>query len=261
MSGEYQPVQNPAAGPPPGAGPAQPVAPPPLPSAPPGFGPAQSVAPPPLPSARPETSSNAIVALVLTCVGVSFVPVIASIVGLVFAAKADREIKQSNGWLTGKALVTAARWVGWLGLAFNALIFAFIGAMILLSFGFAAGSAGWGAMSQDFGMSAVEVKCEESAWFQANASASGLLLPGTELRGEDAWCDNLGGNITYEILGSKTMPQLSQELDQAVIAQGWKLDPNAPDTYVKEVAGIKTNLWVSNWSGTKSLIFQSTDYE
>lgn len=145
---------QPPAPPPPPAG-YQPPAPPPPP---PGYqAPAATwqgapgwqtppAGPPGTPAAGPRpypvSSNSATVALILAlsgfvawavCPGLG--PLACSIIALVFASKGAKEIKASNGWITGSGLVLAARVIAWidialviLGLLFFVLFFVIAGA-------------------------------------------------------------------------------------------------------------------------------------
>ena len=64
---------------------------------------------PPAGWAAPQTSTTAIVALVLAIVSWVFFPLVPAIVALVLARNAREEIAQSAGRVTGEGLVTAAR--------------------------------------------------------------------------------------------------------------------------------------------------------
>ncbi|MFI0431890.1 MAG: DUF4190 domain-containing protein [Candidatus Nanopelagicales bacterium] len=71
--------------------------------------------------AAPQTNNNAIVALVLALVSYVVCPVISAIVALVFAHKASKEIKASNGWQTGSGMVLAARILAWVNIGLSIL--------------------------------------------------------------------------------------------------------------------------------------------
>lgn len=111
--------------------PAAPVAPTgwpvayPMAPAPQSASPAQPPVPPQQPAALPtyaaaplgaQTSSSAIVALVLAIASWAVCPFIFAIVALVFASKADREIQRSGGSLEGGGLSTAAKIVAWINI-------------------------------------------------------------------------------------------------------------------------------------------------
>jgi hypothetical protein len=64
----------------------------------------------------PQTSSNAIVALVLSITSWVVCPIIFAIVALVFANMASKEIKASGGRVTGEGLVTGAKVVAWINI-------------------------------------------------------------------------------------------------------------------------------------------------
>lgn len=126
MSGQQPPPQpddpNQPQQPVPPQQPMQPPQPPPPPQAsygaPPAYGaPMQQV---------PSTSTMAIIALIASITGVLCVlPFIGSIVGLVLASMAKKEIAASNGYKTGSSLVTWAKILGWIGLVLAVLGVAF----------------------------------------------------------------------------------------------------------------------------------------
>ena len=63
------------------------------------------------------TNVKAIVALVAGIVGVVFVPLVGSIVALVFGYLAKREIDDSEGRQDGRSQAISAIVLGWIGLA------------------------------------------------------------------------------------------------------------------------------------------------
>jgi len=64
----------------------------------------------------PQTSSSAIVALVLAIASWVVCPLILAIIALVFASKADREIATTGGAVQGGGLITAAKIVAWINI-------------------------------------------------------------------------------------------------------------------------------------------------
>ena len=64
----------------------------------------------------PQTSSSAIVALVLAIASWVVCPLILAIIALVFASKADREIASAGGALQGGGLSTAAKVLSWINI-------------------------------------------------------------------------------------------------------------------------------------------------
>jgi hypothetical protein len=74
------------------------------------------VPPPAAPMPMGQTSSNAIVALILAVVSWAVCPIIPAIVALVLAASAAKEIAGSGGRIQGQGLVTAARIVSWVNI-------------------------------------------------------------------------------------------------------------------------------------------------
>ena len=93
----------------------------------PGFAPP----PPPAYGPVPQTSTNAIAALVLSIVAWVICPIIPAIIALVFANKADKEIVASNGWVTGAGLVTASKIVAWINIGLYGALIA-IGVLVLI---------------------------------------------------------------------------------------------------------------------------------
>jgi hypothetical protein len=77
------------------------------------------------------TSSNAIVALVLSIVSWVVCPVIFAIVALVFASKADKEIASSSGRIGGGSLATASKILSWINIGVFAALFV-LGILVLL---------------------------------------------------------------------------------------------------------------------------------
>lgn len=96
------------------------IPPPPPPSQPP----QQPPGPPqqpyggyPAPMPMPQTSNDAVIALVLSLLSWAVCPVVLAIVALVFASGAKKKIEASNGWVTGEGLVTAAKIIAWINIA------------------------------------------------------------------------------------------------------------------------------------------------
>lgn len=91
----------------------------------------EPMAPPAAPVAMGQTSSNAIVALILAVVSWAVCPIIPAIVALVLAASAAKEIAASGGRIQGQGLVTAARIVSWVNIGIWAAVLV-IGAFFLV---------------------------------------------------------------------------------------------------------------------------------
>ena len=131
-SGYGAPPGNP---PPPGSPPPPGYGAPPGYGPPPGYGAPAGYGPPPgfgagYPSPMgypPRTNSSAVAGLVLSLVGF-VVCFVGSILGIVFAGKAKKEIRASNGAETGEGMATAAQVLGWVGLGVAILVmFLFVG--------------------------------------------------------------------------------------------------------------------------------------
>lgn len=72
---------------------------------------------PPAGWATPQTSTSAVVALVLAVVSFVAVPLVPAIVALILARNADEEIAAFGGRVTGTNLATAARVTAWANIA------------------------------------------------------------------------------------------------------------------------------------------------
>jgi uncharacterized membrane protein len=83
---------------------------------------------------RPQTSTSAIIALVLSIVSWTFCPLITSIVAIVLAYQADKEIRNSGGKVTGQGLSFAAKIIAWIniGVSVALILLAVIFALVLL---------------------------------------------------------------------------------------------------------------------------------
>ncbi len=70
----------------------------------------------PVAAQGPQTSSSAIVALVLAIASWVVCPLFLAIIALVFASKADREIASAGGAIQGGGLSTAAKVLSWINI-------------------------------------------------------------------------------------------------------------------------------------------------
>lgn len=86
----------------------------------------------------PQTSGNAIIALVLAIASWVVCPIVLAIIALVFAHKADREIAAAPMLRTGGGLVTAAKIVAWVNIGIAAA-FMVIGVVVLIVVAIAGG--------------------------------------------------------------------------------------------------------------------------
>lgn len=109
------------------------------PAAPPGAPAGYPTAYPPAPyQAGPKTSSNAIIALVLSIAAWVVCPIVPAIVSLVFASMASKELDASGDRIQGRTMVTAARIVSWINIGFFAaaiVITAFVLVLIAIAGG------------------------------------------------------------------------------------------------------------------------------
>ena len=108
--------------PPSSAGGWQQTATPPSPYPPPG----------PRPAFQPRTEGTATAALVTAIVGLPLCAPIGGIIALILASTASKKIAASGGALGGEGLVTAARIIGWIEVAFVGLAIVCIAAITLL---------------------------------------------------------------------------------------------------------------------------------
>jgi hypothetical protein len=79
-----------------------------------------------------QTSSNAVIAIILAALSWAFCPIIAAIVALIFAHQASKEIEASGGRIQGQGLVTASRWVAWINIGLFAAMIVIGGFVLLL---------------------------------------------------------------------------------------------------------------------------------
>jgi hypothetical protein len=89
---------------------------------------------------QPETSTKAVVALVLAIAAYTVVPFVAAIVAVFLARSAKREIRASGGRLGGEGLATAAFWIATVHLVFVALLFLVLFLLVVVFGAFSIGS-------------------------------------------------------------------------------------------------------------------------
>ena len=93
---------------------------------------------------RPQTSTNAIVALILSIVSWTICPLVTAIVAIVLAYQADKEIRNSGGKVTGQGLSFAAKIIAWINIGVSValiLLFVVFGLVLLVAGGFGSVSA------------------------------------------------------------------------------------------------------------------------
>lgn len=81
----------------------------------------------------PPTSTNAIIAFVLSIISWAVCPIVPAIVALVLAASAQREIAVGQGRVQGGGLVTAAKIISWINIGFWAAILVIGGFFLALA--------------------------------------------------------------------------------------------------------------------------------
>jgi hypothetical protein len=110
--------------------------------------PSFSDSPPGTPAEVP-TSSTALISLIAGILGLTFLPLIGSIVALITGSSARREIQQSGGTLGGEGLAQAGIILGWIGVGLTVVGVCVVGVIFvipicLLAFGL--GSGEWSAI-------------------------------------------------------------------------------------------------------------------
>jgi hypothetical protein len=86
-----------------------------------------------IPSTVPN-SSMAVVSLVAGILGITFLPLIGSIVAVITGYMARKEIQQSNGDLGGDGLATAGLVLGWVGIALSVIGVCIFGVLFAVPF-------------------------------------------------------------------------------------------------------------------------------
>jgi len=83
-------------------------------------------------SYSPPTSSMAIISLIAGILGLTFVPMIGSIVAVITGPMAKKEIRESRGAVGGEGLATAGVILGWIGIGLTVLGLCIAAVAILL---------------------------------------------------------------------------------------------------------------------------------
>jgi hypothetical protein len=84
-------------------------------------------------AARP-TNDKALISLIAGILGVSFLPLIGSIVAVVTGGMARREIRDSAGAYGGEGMATAGLVLGWIGIALSVIGLCVFGVVIAIPF-------------------------------------------------------------------------------------------------------------------------------
>ena len=79
-----------------------------------------------------QTSSNAIIAIILAVLSWAVCPIIPAVISLVFASMATKEIEASGGRIQGQGLVTASKIVSWINIGLWAAVVVVGGFMVVL---------------------------------------------------------------------------------------------------------------------------------
>lgn len=80
---------------------------------------------------KANLSNRALAVLILAITSFVLCPVIPAIAALVMAGGADREIDESNGYLTGRGMVTGGRILAWVNIALTVIVAAALFGLIL----------------------------------------------------------------------------------------------------------------------------------
>lgn len=94
-------------------------------------------------------SSTAMISLIAGILGLTFLPLIGSIVALITGSMAKREIFESGGTLGGEGLAQIGVILGWVGIGLTVLGVCIAGVFLLIPICLVAGglsSEGWGAL-------------------------------------------------------------------------------------------------------------------
>ena len=73
------------------------------------------------PPAAAQNSGMAIGSLIASILGVTLIPTIGSIIGLILGYLARKEIRESGGTVTGEGMATAGIIIGWVGVSLAAI--------------------------------------------------------------------------------------------------------------------------------------------
>lgn len=111
-----------------------PLAPPPPPA---------PAAPPLTPASAVQTSGMAIASLVMGIAGWTLLPLIGSILAIIFGYMARNEIRQRPDEVTGEGLAVAGLVLGWLMIGASVLLLCLGGLAMCFFFGLAGASAGY----------------------------------------------------------------------------------------------------------------------
>ena len=81
---------------------------------------------------NPPTSSMALISLIAGILGLTFIPIIGSIVAVITGPMARKEIRESAGGLSGDGLATAGIILGWIGVGLTILGICGVGLAFLI---------------------------------------------------------------------------------------------------------------------------------
>jgi uncharacterized Tic20 family protein len=86
------------------------------------------------PAAAPQQQNNtmAIISLIASILGLTFIPTIGSIVGLILGYMARRQIRESGGAMGGEGMAKAGIIIGWIGVGLAVLGICIVIAVVAL---------------------------------------------------------------------------------------------------------------------------------
>ncbi len=85
------------------------------------------------PQAAP-TNSTAVISLIMGILGLTFLPLVGSIIALITGPMARREIQASGGAQSGEGLATAGIVLGWVGIGLSVIGVCVVGAFVGIPF-------------------------------------------------------------------------------------------------------------------------------
>jgi hypothetical protein len=81
---------------------------------------------------EPKNSSMALISLISGILGLTLLPFVGSIVAVITASMAKKEIRESGGTLSGDGMATAGQVLGWIGIALTVLGLCIGGLVVLV---------------------------------------------------------------------------------------------------------------------------------
>jgi hypothetical protein len=79
-------------------------------------------------------SSTAVISLIAGILGLTFFPLLGSIIAIITGMMAQKEIRESEGTVGGEGLATAGMIMGWIGIGLAVLGFCIFGVLVSIPF-------------------------------------------------------------------------------------------------------------------------------